>query len=389
MKALFWLAIKSLRHHPWRSLLLMVCLSAVTYIPWVGSVLLQRYGQDLHGRAATTPLVLGQPGNRFDLCLGALFFRKANLPPLHWSDYQALLERSDHVAVPLQLGFTVQELPLVCTTPEYFEQRALMCDSGHTPYAIRQVTLGSKAAAKFGVSIGDKLHSDPTAGFGLSGAPAQSLEVVGILHPTHGPDDRAIFASVQTAWLLHGFLHGHTDLGTLQNEQPDLILGSHSGGLILSGALVPDQAGESPNPVHLHKDARALPLSTVILWPESDKARTLLQTEIETEGHFAILRPTTVVEDLMRYTLRFKILIDRLVWLLGVGMLALFALVTALSSQMRSKEWTTLRRLGAPPGTVASLLALEVGCIAVAALALAAAGTWITIQWLPNLVHAL
>jgi len=32
---------------------------------------------------------------------------------------------------------------------------------------------------------------------------------------------------------------------------------------------------------------------------------------------------------------------------------------------------------------------IEVGLIAIAALLLAAMGTWLTIQWLPNLVHTI
>jgi putative ABC transport system permease protein len=389
LKTLIWLAGKSLRHNPWRNLLLMVCLSSVVFIPWVSSELLRRYDQDLKGRAADTPLVIGQKGHRFDLCLGVLFFRKAALPPLQWSHFVELTKRANVLPVPLHLGFTVQDLPLVCTTPEYFEQRELVCTSGHIPHTIRQVVLGSKAAAQLHVGVGDVLHSDPAAGFGLSGAPAQDLEVVGVLRTTHGPDDRALFASMQTAWLLNGALHGHTDARTLQDQQPNIILAARTGGLILSGAVVPDQDANSPNPVHLHKDASDLPISAILLWPHSQKERTLLQTEIETRNELAILRPTLVVQDLMHYTLRFKPLIDRLLWLLGLGMLALFALVVGLSSQMRSKEWTTLRRLGTPPHTIAGLLFFEIGLIALAALGLAAAGTWLTIRWLPDLVHTI
>ncbi|MDF1838581.1 MAG: hypothetical protein P1V35_11995, partial [Planctomycetota bacterium] len=70
MKAIVWLALRGLRHHPWRNILLMACLSAVALIPWVGSELLQRYDRDLNRRAAQTPLVIGQRGNHYDLVLG-------------------------------------------------------------------------------------------------------------------------------------------------------------------------------------------------------------------------------------------------------------------------------------------------------------------------------
>ncbi|MDF1839208.1 MAG: hypothetical protein P1V35_15170, partial [Planctomycetota bacterium] len=291
--------------------------------------------------------------------------------------------------VPLHLGFTVRDLPLVCTTPEYFEQRGLTCTKGHIPHSIRQVVVGAKAANLLGVEPGDTLHSDPAAGFGLSGAPTQTLEVVGVLHATHGPDDRAIFAGVQTAWLLHGDLHGHRDPLELRHQQSEMILAEREGGMILSGALVPDQNSKAASAVHLHGDPGELPISAILLWPASDKQRTLLQTEIESQGTVAILRPTSVVQDLLHYTLRLKALIDRLVWFLGVGMLALFGLVIALSWQMRASEWITLRRIGTPPGTVAQLLLIEVGLIAGAAVALAALGTWVAIRWLPDLMHTI
>jgi hypothetical protein len=269
------------------------------------------------------------------------------------------------------------------------EQRALTCSSGHVPHGIRQVVLGSQAARQLDVQLGDRLFSDPLSGFGISGAPAQGLEVVGILRSTRGPDDRAIFASLQTAWLLQGDLHGHSAADDLRQDQPGMILAEKTDGVILSGAVVPDQQVRTANPIHLHAQAGDLPISAILLWPESDKARTLLQAEIEAEGAFAILRPSVVVQDLLRYTLRYKALIDRLAGFLGAGMLALFALVLGLSYQMRAKEWSTLRRLGMPPRTVGNLLWIEMGSIACAAIVLAAIGTWCAVRWLPNLVHIL
>ncbi|MCA9002853.1 MAG: hypothetical protein KDB61_13095, partial [Planctomycetes bacterium] len=238
MKVLLWLAWQSLRHHPLRNALLVLSLAAVLYIPWAGSECLRRYDRDLHARAQATPLVLGQKGSRFDLCLGALFFRKAALEPLAWRDFEEFLKRDDVLPVPMHLGFTVRDLPLVCTTPEYLEVRGLRMGSGHAPHSIRQVALGSRAAQLLNAQVGDVLPSDPSAGFGIGGVATQALDVVGILEPSGGPDDGALFASLQTAWLLEGEVHGHGDAGTIGKEQPENVLATREGGVILSAAVV-------------------------------------------------------------------------------------------------------------------------------------------------------
>ncbi|HRV81963.1 MAG TPA: ABC transporter permease, partial [Planctomycetota bacterium] len=362
MKALRFLAFKQLVHHPARNVLVMGCLALVVFLPLLGGGLLRRYDHDLHQRANATPLVLGKPGNRFDLCLGALFFRQTHLAPLTMGDLEPWSARQDLVAVPISLGATVQGQPLVGTTPEYFERRGLGFAQGRLPLKPGEIVLGARVAKSLGAELGARLRSDPPMGFGLVGNATQVLVVTGILQTTHGPDDRAVFGALQTCWLLDGWLHGHADAQSIAQDHPEQVLAKAENGVLLSGALVPDQdvAQVATERLHLHADPASLPISAILLWPASDKVLTIVQADTNAQGLLSALRPTQVVDDLLALTLRIKSLIDRLIWLLGLGMALLFLVVCVLSAQLRAGELRTLARMGARPGFATGLLATEV-----------------------------
>ncbi len=390
MKGLLWLVRKQLAHHRVRSALLAACLGLVLFIPLRGTWLVQRYDHDLRARAATTPLVLGQPGNRFDLCLGTLFFRQARLRPMPWSAASEWTDRRDMVAVPMHLGHHVQGAPLVGVTPEYFERRGLQLAAGQWPLRPGEIVLGATFAQELQARVGGIVRSDPAFGFGLDGPASQELRITGILKRAFAPDDRAALGSLSTTWLLDGHLHGHDSAQDLRAQQPDLVLAESGDQVLLSGAVVPDQEAQRDlKRLHLHGSNEALPISAILIWPDDEMVRTIAQTEVNAEGTWHMLRPAQVIDDLMAQTLRLKTLIDRLVWVLGLGMACLFAVISLQSAQLRAAELITLRRMGAPPGYAARLIGLEVLAVALSAGGLAAAAAWCASRALPNLVHVL
>ncbi len=390
MKALLWLVGKQWAHHRVRSALLVLCMGLVLFIPMLGTWLVQRYDQDLRARAEATPLVLGQPGNRFDLCLGVLFYREARLRPMPYGVAAEWSARQDLLALPMHLGHRVRGAPMVGVGPEYFAQRGLRLASGEWPLRPGDIVIGASFARQHGVQTGEALRSDPARGFGLDGPTSQELQVVGILHPSYGPDDRATFGSLSTAWLLEGQLHGHARPEDLRVDQPDWVLAATEDQVMLSGAVVPDQTAQRDSQrLHLHGALEDLPISAILVWPQSEMVRTLTQTEVNAEGTWHMLRPVQVIDDLMAHTLRLKTLIDRLVWVLGFGMACLFAIITLQSAQLRAAELSTLKRMGAPPGYAARLIAIEIlGLAALAAVVAIVAAAWAA-RALPNLIHIL
>ena len=391
MNGLFWLVRKQWAHEPWRSGLLLVCIGATLLIPLLGARLMQRYGTDLRTRAEATPLVLGERGNRFDLCLGALFFRKASLRPVTYGEAQRWTARRDGIAVPLHLGHSVQGAPLVGVTPEYFEQRGLRLGEGQWVTRPGEILLGAQAQHTLGAKVGDRLRSDPPQGFGIGGPSTQDLRVVGVLERSWNADDDAVFAALSTAWLLDGHLHGHDSAEELRESQPAAVLAEEGQRTMLSGAVVPDQNAleNDPGRMHLHGQPEHLPVSAVLLWPQDEMTRTLIAADVNAQGTLHMLRPEVVIEELMAKTLRVKTLIDRLVWILGLGMGLLFALVCVQSARLRAAEWRTLRRMGVAPGYCSRLLAVEIAGLALGAGVLAFGLAWFTARWIPHLVQVL
>jgi putative ABC transport system permease protein len=125
-------------------------------------------------------------------------------------------------AIPTQQGDSYQGQPILATTPEFFTQfkpnpgESWELASGTFFDADFEVVLGADAARATGLKIGDKIS--PTHGTaGSRNRNAQEggevghvhdefkFSVVGILKPTGGSHDRALFISIQSSWLMHAF----------------------------------------------------------------------------------------------------------------------------------------------------------------------------------------
>ncbi|MEZ6197451.1 MAG: hypothetical protein R3F20_17270 [Planctomycetota bacterium] len=204
MKGLLLLSWRQLTFHRTRSAILVLALAATIFLPVATQLLVSRYDADLRARAATSPLVAGSKGNRFDLTLATLYFRSADLDVVPFSEYEALRDAGFGVAIPMHLRFTARGRPVVATSPEYFAHRRLRPERGRLPYRIGEVVLGAGVAADLGLGPGDHLFSDQREIYDITKPPALKMPVVGVLGRADGPDDLAVFVDTKTAWVLEG-----------------------------------------------------------------------------------------------------------------------------------------------------------------------------------------
>ena len=91
----------------------------------------------------------------------------------------------------------------------YKALRGLSVAEGRLPAMLGECVLGARAAERLAVSTGDHVVSSPESVFDLAGVYPLKLEVVGVLAPSHGPDDQAVFVDLKTAWVAEGKGHGH------------------------------------------------------------------------------------------------------------------------------------------------------------------------------------
>ena len=153
MSGLSLLAWRQARHARGRTLLLVTAVAVALFVPLASGTLTARFDRALRARAASTPLVVGAAGSRFDLTLEALFFRGAERPGITKAFADELRADGRALVVPLHLEHTVQQRPFVGTSVEYYEQRGLVAARGALPQFVGDLALGARAAAELGLEV--------------------------------------------------------------------------------------------------------------------------------------------------------------------------------------------------------------------------------------------
>lgn len=391
MRGVLHLSLRRLRHYRLQSAIIVACLALALFLPIASERLIARYDRDLGARAATTPLLAGARGSRFDLVLAALYFRGVELEPLRAAELEALRASDAALVVPLHLRFRARGRPLVATSREYFEQRALRAASGSLPLMIGECVLGARVAEELDLGVGDTLFSDPREHYDIAKAPALKMRIVGVLARRGSPDDDAVFTDLATAWVLEGALHGHGEAAAVAREREDLVLGAQGDHVVFSPALIEwnEITPENAASFHHHGDPAELPLSALLLFPRDEKSATLLKTRVNARSALQVVRPSEVIADLMAFVFRLKRFVDGLWALLAGTTLLWLGLVLLLSTRLRAAELETLQRLGASRGTALRLIGAELLLLTLAAGLLASALVAASLAWLPDLVRVL
>lgn len=386
--AVVYLAWRHLWHQRGASALLAGCLALVVLLPSGTRLLTHDFERDLLARARATPLVCGSAGSRADLVLAALWFRSTGIPPVKTGVLDELRQEPEDLLVPLNARFRARGRPVVATVPEYFEERGLEPATGELPLWLGECTLGYQVARDLGLGPGDELYTDALEQYDLAQAPPLAMRVVGTLRRTRGPDDQAVFATLETAWILEGLLHGHAQPSQLD---PALLFGQSGDNTVVGPALIEHREVDPEHlaDFHLHAEPDDLPLTAVLCFPASTKSRTMLRTRVNAEGALQVVEPVEVVNELLAQVLRVRSLLDLFALLLGTATVALGILVVLLSVKLRRGELATLSAIGAPRRALAVLVGGELALVAAAALATTAAGLLLVRWWVPDLMRLL
>eukprot|EP00913_Durusdinium_trenchii_P006335 g5947.t1 len=315
-------------------------------------------------------------GSRFDLVFSSLYFRAGQAGTIPMSVYESLADNPGLETLPLHVRFTARGAPVVATDIGYLQRRGLRVGDGRVFAAMGEAVLGAGAARRLGLAPGDALSSDQLQAYDLTSPASIRMRVVGVLAPGGAIDDGAVFVDLQTAWLLEGIAHGHRDAREI--DRPDLLIGRTDDYVALSGAVVTEQdvTGGDAGDFHIHGDRADLPLTAVLVYPDSEKASTILRTAINASPGSQAVEPTRVIDELMAFVVRVRMVFDALAIVLGVSTLALIGLISALSYRVREDEIRTLTEIGCARSSVARLFGYELGVILALGAALAAGLAW-------------
>jgi len=154
------------------------------------------------GAATGFDAVLGARGAKLQLVLNAVFHLEASPGNLKWEDYQEIRDHpAVELAVPLALGDNYRGFRIAGTTLDYFERaepapgrRFKLREGGRWFDTLRrEAVVGSFAARKLGLRVGDKFHPYHGLAFDEEHAHEEDYLVVGVLEPSNTPADRVIW----------------------------------------------------------------------------------------------------------------------------------------------------------------------------------------------------
>ncbi|MFO1051402.1 MAG: hypothetical protein U1F36_04250 [Planctomycetota bacterium] len=371
LKASLWLGWRSLVHHRTRSLLLLLATTLIALLPLVVSRLFTAVEAKAQARAESTPIVLGRKGSRFDLVLGALWFRGRTPEALQLKELDRV--RTDGLAepVPMLARNTALGQPLVGTTPDYFARRGLRFASGDLPVGLGECVVGADLAAMHKISVGDAILSDRRNPLAIDEGYPLRMHVVGVLARAGTADDGAIFASLETLWVVEGIGHGH---GEAEEQPAARVMRREGDKVVLDSGVVQYQEVTPQNlaSFHFHTEADQLPLTAVLVFPRDAKASAMLLARYRVLDDVQAIEPRAVVDELTGYVLGLKRFLDVQTAMVTASTLLLLLLIVMLTLRLRSREIETLGRIGAPSSVLWGAFGFEFGSVILAGFALAA-----------------
>jgi putative ABC transport system permease protein len=356
-----YLAWRYLGYHKGKTAVLVAAVAVIVYLPVGLNIIVGQSAAELTARADATPLLIGAKGSPLELVLNSLYFQSDTPPPLKYGELARVRDWRLGDVIPLYTRFSVQDHPVVGTSLSYFDYRGLEVRQGRRMAVLGECVLGDKASRQLGVEADGHVLTSPESVFDLAGAYPLKMKVVGVLQPTGGPDDWAVFADVKTCWVVEGLAHGHQDLS--QPEAASGVLRKEGSAIVANASVVQfnEITPENVDSFHFHGDPATFPITSLIVAPPDQKSSALLQGRYLDDANPAqIVQPAAVMRELLGtvFTVRRYILAG--VIIVGLATLATMALVFALSLQLRRREMETMRKIGGSPIRINALAATEI-----------------------------
>lgn len=198
---LFLIVLRSLRQHA-----LSTTITALS-IALAGGLMLsvwvvKEQSQDTFTQANTGfDGVLGARGSKLQLVLNAIFHLEASPGNVAAADYEAIKKHpAVKQAIPIAVGDNLRGFRIVGTIPELFtdveyapEKKFSFAEGRIFNGSEKEAVLGSFAAARLGLRVGDTFHPFHGLTFNEKSQHADTYHVTGILAPSNTPADKVVW----------------------------------------------------------------------------------------------------------------------------------------------------------------------------------------------------
>ena len=363
----FYIAWRYVTFNWARSLTLIACVTLISFLPLSLELLLGESQRQLMARAETTPLLVGAKGSALDLVMNSLYFGTTVPEVIPISAVDRVADSDLASPIPLYVRFKARGFPIVGTTLDYFDFRGLAVVEGRNLALLGECVVGARVAQSLKLRPGDSLLSSAETLFDLAGTYPLKMRVVGVLAPTQGPDDLAVFVDLKTAWVIQGLIHGHADVSEVTD--PTLVMQRSAGNVTVTAKITQytEITDKNIDSFHFHGDRAGYPITAVIAVPRDDKASAILRgryvrTASATESQ-QILVPGKIVGELLSTIFRIKSILDAVILVVGIATILALTLVFALSLRLRHREIQTIFKLGCSRSTIAWLMGAEIAII--------------------------
>ncbi len=281
MKASFYLALKYLLFYRIRTLVLLVSIGLIIFLPNGLRKLIDESERQMLSRANATPVIIGARGSSTDLVINSLYFQAEKIENVTMEMVEILQQTDFGTAVPILTGYQARGFPIVGTTLEYFEQRNLQLAEGRQFAFMGECVIGNTVADRLNLGVRDSIISSPENFFDLAGVYPLKMTITGINSPTDTPDDGAIFTDLKTTWVIMGLGHGHQDLAEIKD--PTLILERGDSTVSASAKLFMYNEITQSNreSFHFHGSQSSFPIGSVLFFPKDEKSETILRGRFE------------------------------------------------------------------------------------------------------------
>ena len=286
-------------------------------------------------------LVVGAKGSPMQLILSGIFHLDSPTGNIPLSAAQQLA-RDPLVrrVIPLSLGDSYRGFRIVGTSPDYVALYGATLASGRLWTGRMEAVLGAAVAARTGLGLGARFAGSHGLGEGGAGHDDAAYTVTGVLQPSGTVLDRLVLTGTESVWFVHEAHHADAD-------EHEAGAAKHEAGADRHEA----DADERQVTVLLVQ--YATPLAAASL-PRRINAGTNLQAASPAYESARLFRMIGVGADVIR---AFGGVV------LATAALSLFiALYHALNE--RAYDIAVLRTLGAHPASIALMLLLEAGMLA-------------------------
>jgi putative ABC transport system permease protein len=360
MKDSLYLAWRYLVYNKKKTFILVCCITIIASLPLALEVLLNESERQLAHRAESSPLLIGAKGSALDLVMNSLYFGDEVPETITMAATEQVMDTGLAAPIPMFVRFKARDFPIVGTTLDYFDFRGLQFKQGDMFTMIGQCVIGSDVARELGLQPEDYIVSSPETLFDIAGVYPLKMKITGVLAPTHGADDLAVFVDIRTAWVIQGLGHGHKDV--TKTTDSSVILKKEEGNVTANSKLMQytEITENNIDSFHLHGDSAKFPITAVLALPYDEKSGTILQGRyLEKEIPYQIVRPREVIDTLMANIFKIRNVLDAVILLVGTATVLALVLVFSLSLRLREREIDVIFKLGCSRATIAKLLSAE------------------------------